>query len=482
MPDIRRSILWVSISQYINLAVGIASTWLLSRLLTPAEFGISVLGWAVLGSVESLREFASGSFLIREGELNSDTKRTSVTINVLITSVVTAGLLLLAGPLARYFAVPDLERFLYVVSSAFVLGAILYPQQALMSREQTFGKLGLISSAMTLAGSLVSVVLAYHEFAALSFAWGTVAMSTVGAVLCMAVRQDIAIYRPSLRSWRSVLSFGLHNGVTAIISRIAEVVPVFVFGKIWTPAELAIASRAVLVSGVAERIVFGPVLAVALPEFSRQVREGHDLKFSYLRALTLISVVHWPGMIMIALLARPIVLVVMGHQWLDAIPLIRIYCPASIFAVPIGLQYAVLSAVGGIKILPRLIGLQSALMISVLVLMARHGLEVVAWSMYPVFAIGGLLSLLVIRSRIKFDWGDLVASLALSVVVTLLAIVGPLAIFLVVQDMTLLLSGAAILTAGLGWILGLYISSHPMWSEVCRVAQATRYVVLKNKR
>jgi O-antigen/teichoic acid export membrane protein len=238
----------------------------------------------------------------------------------------------------------------------------------------------------------------------------------------------------------------------------------------------------VLVSGVAERIVFGPVLAVALPEFSRQVREGHDLKFSYLRALTLISVVHWPGMIMIALLARPIVLVVMGHQWLDAIPLIRIYCPASIFAVPIGLQYAVLSAVGGIKILPRLIGLQSALMISVLVLMARHGLEVVAWSMYPVFAIGGLLSLLVVRSRIKFDWGDLVASLARSVVVTLLAIVGPLAIFLAVQDMTPLLSGAAILTAGLGWILGLYISSHPMWSEVCRVAQATRYVVLKNKR
>ena len=270
MPDIRRSILWVSISQYINLAVGIASTWLLSRLLTPAEFGISVLGWAVLGSVESLREFASGSFLIREGELNSDTKRTSVTINVLITSVVTAGLLLLAGPLARYFAVPDLERFLYVVSSAFVLGAILYPQQALMSREQTFGKLGLISSAMTLAGSLVSVVLAYHEFAALSFAWGTVAMSTVGAVLCMAVRQDIAIYRPSLRSWRSVLSFGLHNGVTAIISRIAEVVPVFVFGKIWTPAELAIASRAVLVSGVAERIVFGPVLAFPPPLCQKQ--------------------------------------------------------------------------------------------------------------------------------------------------------------------------------------------------------------------
>jgi O-antigen/teichoic acid export membrane protein len=481
VSEIRRSILWVSTSQYVNLAAGIVSTWLLSRLLTPAEFGVSVLGWAVFNSAESIREFASGAFLIREGELNSDTTRTSVTINVLITLIVTAGLLLLAGPLAHFFAAPGLEKFLYVVSLAFALGAILYPQQALMSRELAFGKLGMISTAMTLAGSLVSVVLAYQEFAALSFAWGTVALFAVGTVLCMTVRQDIAIYRPSLRSWRSVLRFGVHNGATAIISRVAEVIPVFVFGKIWTPVELAIASRAVLVSAVAERIVFGPVLAVALPEFSRQVREGHDLKLSYLRALSLISVVHWPGMIMIALLARPVVLVVMGHQWLDAVPLIRIYCPASIFAVPIGLQYAALSAVGSINILPRLIGLQSALMIFVLVLTARHGQEVVAWSMYPVFAIGGLLSLLAVRSRIKFDWRDLAARLTPSVVVTFLVIVGPLAIFLSAHDMTPLLNGAAILTACLGWILGLYISSHPMWSEVCRAVHAATYVVLRNK-
>jgi O-antigen/teichoic acid export membrane protein len=481
VPDIRRSILWVSISQYVNLAVGVVSTWLLSRLLTPAEFGVSVLGWAVFNSAESVREFASGALLIREGELSSDITRTSATINVLITFIVTAGLLLLAGPLAYFFAVPDLEKFLYVVGIAFALGAIFYPQQALMSREQAFGKLGMISTAMTLAGSVVSVALAYYGFAALSFAWGTVALFTIGAVLCTTVRWDISIYKPSLRSWRRVLGFGVHNAATAIISRIAEVVPVLVFGKIWTPVELAIASRAVLVSAVAERVVFGPVLAVALPEFSRQVREGRDLKFSYLRALSLISVVHWPGMFMISLLARPIVLVVMGDQWLDSVPLIRIYCPALIFAVPVGLQYAVLSAAGGIKILPPLIGLQSALMITVFVLMARHGLEVIAWSMYPVFVIGGLLSLLAVRSRIMFAWRDLAATLTPSILVTFLAIIGPLAIFLSARDMTPLLSCATILTACLGWILGLYISSHPMWSEVCRVAQAATYVVVRNR-
>jgi O-antigen/teichoic acid export membrane protein len=481
VSKIRQSILWISASQYINLAIGAISTWLLSRLLTPAEFGVSVLGWAAFHAGESIREFASGAFLIREGELDSDAIRTSVTINVLITVVVFAGLTLLAGPLAYFFATPDMKGFLHVVSIAFVLGATLYPQQALMSRALAFRKLGLISNIMTAVGSVVSVTLAYRGFAALSFAWGTVALFAVGTVLCAIVRWDLSIYKPSLRSWRKVLGFGVHSGATAIISKVTEAIPVFIFGKIWTPVELAMASRAVLVSGVAESLVFGPVLAIALPEFSRQVREGHDVKVNYLRALSLISAIHWPGMIMIALLAQPIVLVIMGHQWLDAVPLIRIYSPALILAIPIGLQYAVLSAVGSINILPRLIASQSVVMIVVLLLVARHGLIVAVWSMYLVLATNGLLSLLAVRSRIRFQWRDLGASLAPSVAVTFFTVVAPLLVFFSVQEMTPSLNIAAILMASLGWILGLYLSSHPMWSEVCRAVDVARCAVSRAK-
>jgi hypothetical protein len=105
--------------------------------------------------------------------------------------------------------------------------------------------------------------------------------------------------------------------------------------------------------------VFGPLLAIALPEFSRQVRDGRDLKASYLNTLSLVTAVHWPAMIMLALLAEPVVVSVMGHQWMDVVPLVRIYCPALTLAVPIGLQYAVLSAAGGIHLLPRLLATQT---------------------------------------------------------------------------------------------------------------------------
>lgn len=467
---IRRSIIWVSIGQYFNLAVGFLSTLFLARLLTPTEYGTSILGWAIIGMVEALREFASGAFLVREKELSADKIGTSFTISFLITLIVMAGLMLLARPLADYFSAEGLDQFLHVVLIGFALGAILYPQQALLAREHAFGRLAIIGCAMTAVGSAVSVTLAYYKFGALSFAWATVASLALGTVLITCVRQEVSFYRPSLRSWRAVLGFGAYSGTTAIISKVGEAVPVFICGKVLSPTDLAIGSRAVMISSVAERIVFGPALSIALPEFAHQVREGRDLKTSYCKALSLLTAVQWPAMVMLAVLAEPIVVLVMGHQWLDVVPLVRIYGPALMLAVPVGLQYAVLSAVDGIHLLPRLLALQTAVMTTALALTVSHGLQAIAWSMYAVFAISSYLSLLTVRSRLGFGWLDLAASLAPSITVTIFSAIGPLALFFYASSMTLLITSAAIATAAVGWLAGLYASSHVMWTEVVHAA------------
>src|SRR5258708_3651726 len=144
----------------------------------------------------------------------------------------------------------------------------------------------------------------------------------------------------------------------------------------------------------------------------------------------------------------------------------RIYCPALMLAVPIGLQYAVLSGADGVRLLPRLLAAQTAALIVALALTARHGLVAAAWSMYAVFAVSSFLSLMAVRSRIGFRWRDLAACLAPSVAVAFVTTIGPLALFLSVPRMTPLVSIAMLAMAGMGWIIGLYVSSHPMWREI----------------
>jgi O-antigen/teichoic acid export membrane protein len=481
----RQAIVWTSASQFLNMAIGFSATLVMVRLLTPAEYGVCALGWAILAVAEAVRELASGAYLIRERELTTDKVQSTTTVNLLLTLVVVTSLLFLAAPLASFYMTPALTQFLWVAVIGYALGALLYPQQALMSRDLAFNWLSIVGFAMTAVGAFASIMLALMQFSSLSFAWAGVASMITGTLLCFGIRGDLTIYKPSIRQWRSVVGFGIYNGATAVLGKIGEAVPLLIFGKLLSAAEVAIGSRAVIICLFLERMIFGPVLAVALPEFSRQVRGGQDLKPAYLSALSHITAVHWPAMILLAMLAQPIVVLVLGHQWQDVIPLVRILSPALMFATPIGLQYAVLSAANGVHLLPHLLALQFIVLAAALAITAGYGLQAAALSMFVVMPLNAGISLLFVRSTIPFRWLELIAALARSITVTLITAVGPLALVLFAwtngTPAVVVATGAAIGAAG--WCLALYATAHPLGGELIRAAAGlTRVTPLRNLR
>ena len=425
MVNLRRAIVWASAGQYLVIVVNFAALLVMARLLAPAEYGVAVLGGAILAIAEAIRELAGGSFLIRERELTPQKVRSMTTMSVIVTCAVAAVLVLVAKPLAGFFERPALTQYLWVSVLGYVLGPFIYAQMALFSRELQFNRLSVVVFLQALVGAGISILLALIGFSALSFAWASVASAMTGAALCLAVGRDLSIYRPSLSHWRSVVGFGAYSSATAILGRIGETLPVLIFGKFLSPDALAIGHRGVLLCLVPERIVQATVGPVALPEFSRRAREGKDLKEAYLTAVSHVSVVQWPAMIVLAILAEPVVLGVLGSQWLDVVPLLRILSPALMLSVPIGLQYATLVAVGAVDRLPLLLIAQTIAMIAALSITAPYGLHAAAWSMFVVIPVNAALSLMAVHNAIAFRWRDLFADAARCAFVCFTTAAGP---------------------------------------------------------
>jgi O-antigen/teichoic acid export membrane protein len=210
-----------------------------------------------------------------------------------------------------------------------------------------------------------------------------------------------------------------------------------------------------------------------LPEFSRRSRDGGDLKGAYLTALSNISAVHWPAMVMLALLAQPVVALVLGRQWVGVVPLVRILSPALMFTVPIMLQFATLVAVGGIRILPRLLVLQTIMTTAALSITAGYGLHAAALSMLVAMPMNAGMSLFAVHGRIEFRWSELIATLLRSAVVTSATAIGPIVFWLAYPaDMALATAAAAVALGGAGWIIGLAATGHSLWDELIRTATA----------
>jgi O-antigen/teichoic acid export membrane protein len=222
-----------------------------------------------------------------------------------------------------------------------------------------------------------------------------------------------------------------------------------------------------------EKLLLAAVGMVALPELSRQSREGGDLKKSYLKALSNITAVHWPFMAMLALLAQPVVLLVLGQQWRESAPLVSIISPALMMAVPIILQFPALVAANGVQLLPRLLVLQVIVTTTALSVTAPYGLHAAALSMLVAIPLNASASLLAVRSKIGFHLGELIAALLPSAITTLATVAGPFLFSLTFQtELSLPVAVAAAAMGGVGWITALYATEHPLWRELIQAGSA----------
>lgn len=473
MTDIRRAFLWVSAGRYLVLAINLAATVVLARLLTPDEFGLAVLGGAVLAVAEAIRALGGGAYIVQKKELAPNDVRSNFTVSLAVTIVLTAPLVLLSGPLTRYFLAPDLGRYLQVAALGYLTGPFVYPISALMSRQLEFGTIALIGTATAAVNAAASVGLAALGFSFMSFAWASAISAIAGMVLYLYVWKDRSIFRPRIRGCRDVIAFGAYASAAAVLSQISETLPYLILGRLLNAEAVGLGQRAVTLSLFPERVILAGVGAVALPALSREVREGGSLKHSYFRAIELITAALWPALVVLTLLAGPFVAVVLGRQWREVAPLIQIMATALLFSFPVSLQYPTLVAAGSIRYLPPVVVVQSVMSLGVLVVAAQHGLYAAALSTLLIVPLNSVISLLLVRFVVGFRWIDLIYATSKSAVCAMLSAAGPAVVALAtgrLADLPLAAAMLAMLLAGCGWFGGLWLTRHPMLREALGVA------------
>jgi O-antigen/teichoic acid export membrane protein len=473
MASLRRALLFASGGRYVVMGVNLASATVLARMLTPAEFGISVLGASLLGVAEAVRELGSVAYLVQQKDLTRAKIRTVFTISLIVTSVVTLVLLTLSGPLARFYQIPGLALYIEIIAISYAIAPFAHPIYAMLSRDMEFDKLAVLDTLTMLMNALASVVLVLQGFGYMGLAWATVISGATWTLLGFYVRRDFSVYRPSLGEWRSVLAFGAWGSTTAVLYRLSESLFWLILGKILDTRAVGLCQRAVMLSQFPERVILAGVGAVALPAFSDHARRGGALKEAYLGAVEHVTAVQWPALILLAIMADPIVLLLFGPQWRDAIPIVRVFAVTSMLNFPTALNYPVQVAVGAIKHTAPLAFVQTAVSLVVLTSAAHYGIRAVALSTFVTVPFNVGLSVLVVRAHITFCWREFAGATMKSAIGAGFSAVGPLIVIASRKTvgLSMLPITIAIGLAGVGWLAGLWLTRHPLFGEVRNVVE-----------
>ena len=320
-------ILWTGIEKVVVYGINFVQGVILARLLCPEDFGLTAMLGIFLGLGGTLAESGLGTALVisvkgRGGEVRR-LERQVLGWNV-GTAVGIYAVLALAAPwCAAWYGRPLLTPILRAMAVGLVINALSVVATARLTREERFGRLAVVNGLSTVLGASAAIALACAGCGV----WSIVGMGLAAATFrtgfaWMAARGggevDEATFAAGVMDFRAALKYGWKLMVSGLIHVVYMESYNMVIGKLWSPAAVGLFARGQRWAKLPGEVVNDAVGRVALPVLSRS-NGGGALRFTLINAALL-----WPGLLVLGIWAPQVVSLVLGEQWLDCVPYLRI--------------------------------------------------------------------------------------------------------------------------------------------------------------
>ncbi|WP_375686953.1 oligosaccharide flippase family protein [Pseudooceanicola sp. LIPI14-2-Ac024] len=482
MGSVRKSILASVVEKYLSQAIGVLTLAVMSRLLTPAEVGLYLLANMVILLSDNLRAFGVGIFIVQERVLTLSVLRSVFTISALMSMAVALLILAAGDAMARYFGQPELDRLLRLSVIGFLAAPVSIPILAVLQRELEFVTLALINVVAAIAGAGVTIALGLMGHGPDSYVWGFIVTTGCIALMAVVARPNLSAYVPSLTGAGRILSFGAISSSVTLLNMAFEFLPRFALARTIGVEAVGTYGRTLTICQLPDRALVSGVQPVVLPSMAAQVREDGDIRSSYLRGFELMSALQWPTLLILALLADPIVDLLLGPQWGEVPSLVRMIAIAMMASAPAFMTFPVLVSVGRVRdtLTSSLISLPPSAL--VLIAASTISLQAMAASMLLILPFQMAVALVYVRRAIGFRWRAFASAVRSSAMVTAGAAVGPVAIVLLSPNglhLGLLETGLALAAGVVGWVTAVMVLHHPIRAELLA---AWRMIVDRQRR
>ena len=381
--------LWNFSAYFLGKFVVLITTSILARVLAKNDFGLVAIAVVAINYLSVLKDLGLGVALIqRKGDVK-EAADTVFTINVIIGLILSALIVPLAPFVAAYFRDPQITSVLRWMGISFIINALGSVHTNWLVRELEYRRKLIPDLGGPLIKGVVSIALAYLGYGVWSLVFGQIA----GAIASVILVWMILPWRPHLSLNRKVASglmkFGASVTLIDILNEITDNIDYVIVGRVFGLVPLSIYT---LAYRLPEMLLIGNLWVmggVVFPALSTVQDRPDELRKGFLASVRFVELIAVPICLGLLIAADPIVRVVFGEQWLEAIPVLRVL---AIYAWVYSLGYHVggfYKAIGRPDILLKLSILTLVIIIPALLIGARFGLIGVA--------IGHLIAILIRR-------------------------------------------------------------------------------------
>ncbi|HBY86571.1 MAG TPA: hypothetical protein DEO86_11920 [Colwellia sp.] len=314
------SILMLSAS-WIAKALGLLSTIILARLLTPEDFGLVAITMLVVHFLDVFANTGAQQFLLSKDSVDDDDLNTAWSLNMIFRVIITLTLLLFAEPIANFFDA-DITNAFRVSAMILIIIGITNPALSMAKRDYNYKGIFKLALLVKFISFTITIAVAYYTRSYWALIIGTISHYTVHAIgsyfiypfspkFCLKNRHEQWDYS----KWILLRSFAGY---------IRSKGDAFIISKFFSTTDVGIFTIAKEFAMLVYEQIATPVAEIIMTSVQKARTNESDISCIIEKYLLILLSLILPIACIISIYAENIVVIILGDKWLAAAPILEI--------------------------------------------------------------------------------------------------------------------------------------------------------------
>ncbi|PGR27214.1 flippase [Priestia megaterium] len=322
--ELKNGIIIIAIGKYSNLIIQFIILGILSRILTPNDFGIVAIINVFLVFFSMLIDLGIGPAIIQNKTLTEQQINRIFTFTVLLSILLSVLFGTIARPIALFYDNKDLvEVFILMSLALFTSGINMVPQSILLKKKKFIG----VNIAQVLSNviyGVVGTILAFNGFSYFAIVIATIVKNLV-LFLIIFKQANIKLAKSiKLSDLKVIYSFSKNQFLFNLINYFSRNLDNILIGKFISAKDLAYYDKAYTLSLYPNQILTNVITPVIQPIMSEYESQTNIIKETYLLVAKILAFVGMPLTVFLFMTSKEVIYIMFGFQWTGSIATFQI--------------------------------------------------------------------------------------------------------------------------------------------------------------
>lgn len=407
-----KGVFWSGVEKFSVLGVQFLVSIVLARLLTPDDFGLIAIVLVFSTIFQTINEAGFNTALIHKQDRDELDYSTAFATNLFI-GIVSYVLLFIAAPLiANFYENENLTLVMRILSLNLIINAIGLVPMAVFTIRVDFKTQARASLTAAIISGIIGITSAYIFRNVYAIVAQQISYSLINVILMSFFAKYRIILSFSRDRYSNLFSYASKLIGARLISVIFDDIYSLAIGKLYTPASLGCYNRAQSFQQILSKNIINIVQRVSVPMLCEQQHDYKQMQNVLLRFMSTTALIVYPLLVGLMVLSKPLVLTVLGEQWVFASKMLLYTCPIGFFYLISTFNRNIYNAIGRTDLAFKAELIKKAIFICIFLFTMRYDIQILLLGLILISIIEMLIDVTIVKNQIGLSLAKELKSIA----------------------------------------------------------------------